>query len=179
VNRNAKGAIAAGAAVVVLLGGAGSYALWSDEGTNTPGSVTSGELTLTSSGAGTWTDISATGINGTTSVSPASDLLVPLDTWRYTTTYTATATGKNMDAVVTVVNPGTAGALPEGVTVTPTATVGTTTSTGSAITIPADGLPHTVTVNVTVAFADVDGDISEGETVDVSDMSVSLNQVRS
>jgi alternate signal-mediated exported protein len=176
VNRNAKGAVAAGAAIVVLLGGAGSYALWSDSASNTPGNITTGELTLTATGTPAWTDISATGIVGGTAVNPATQLMVPLDTWQYTSSYTAVATGKNMKAQVTV-NPGTAGTPPTGVSITPAASVDGTATTGSAVTIT-PGASHTVVVTVTVAFADVSGRTSVNTPVNVSGMSVSLNQVR-
>jgi alternate signal-mediated exported protein len=176
VNRNAKGALAAGAAVVVLLGGAGSYALWSDSASSTPGNLTSGELKLTATGTSAWKDVSTDGIVGGTAINPLIDLLVPRDTWEYTSSYTATATGKNMKAQVTV-NPGTAGTPPTGVTITPAASVDGTTATGGAITI-APGTPHTVIVKVTVAFADVTGTTSQVSPVNVSGMSVSLNQVR-
>lgn len=178
MNRNAKGALAAGAAVVVLLGGAGSYALWSDSSTNTPGNLSTGELDLTAQGTPSWTDVSATGIVGGTAVDPTIDLLVPLDTWEYTSTFTAIATGKNMEAEVTV-DPGAAGTPPTGVTVTPVATVdGTPAPGGSTVTIT-PGEPHTVVVKVTVAFADVDDQVSQNQGVNVSGMSVNLNQVRS
>ncbi|MBJ7290921.1 alternate-type signal peptide domain-containing protein [Williamsia sp.] len=177
MNRNAKGAIAAGAAVVVLLGGAGSYALWSDSASNTPGNVTTGELKLTASGTPAWKDVSADGIIGGTVVNPLTDFLVPKDTWEYTSTYNATATGKNMKAQVTV-NTGTAGALPTGVTITPTATVdGAAATSGSTVTITPNA-PHVVVVKVTVAFADVTGQTSQNAAVNVSNMSVNLNQVR-
>ncbi|SIS21943.1 alternate-type signal peptide domain-containing protein [Williamsia sterculiae] len=177
MNRSAKGALAAGAAVVVLLGGAGSYALWSDSGASTPGNLSTGQLKLTAQGAAAWKDVSADGIIGGTTINPATDLLVPKDTWEYTTTYNALATGKNMKAQVTV-NPGTAGTLPEGVTVTPTATVdGASATTGTAVTIT-PGAARTVVVKVTVAFADVTGQTSQNAAVNVSNLSVSLNQVR-
>lgn len=177
MNRNAKGALAAGAAVIVLLGGAGSYALWSDSGTNTPGNLTTGELKLTATGTPAWTDVSTTGIVNGTAVNPATDLLVPLDTWEYTSTYSAVATGKNMKAQVTV-DPGAAGTPPTGVTITPVATVdGTAATGGSAVTIT-PGAAHTVVVKVTVAFADVTGTTSQDSPVNVSGMSVNLTQVR-
>lgn len=177
MNRNTKGAVAAGAAVVVLLGGAGSFALWSDNATNTPGNVTTGELKLTAQGTPSWKDVSADGIIGGTTVNPATDFLVPRDTWEYTATYTALATGKNMKAQVTV-NPGAVGTLPTGVTITPTATVAGNAATGGTAVDIAPGAPRTVQVKVTVAFDDVTGQTSQNSAVNVSNMSVSLNQVR-
>ena len=177
MNRNAKGAIAAGAAVVVLLGGAGSYALWSDSASNTPGNVTTGELKLTASGTPAWKDVSKDGVVGGVSVDPTTQFLVPRDTWEYTTTYNATATGKNMKAQVTV-DPGTAGTLPTGVTVTPVASVDGAPATGGSTVTITPNAPHVVVVKVTVDFADVTGLTSQGSTVNVSNMSVKLNQIR-
>jgi alternate signal-mediated exported protein len=177
MNRNTKGALAAGAAVVVLLGGAGSFALWRDDATNSPGNLSTGQLKLTAEGTSAWKDVSENGIIGGTSVNPASDYLVPRDTWEYTATYSALATGKNMKAQVTV-NPGTAGALPTGVTITPTATVdGNAATSGTAVTIT-PGTPKTVVVKVKVDFADVTGTTSQNAAVNVSNMTVSLEQVR-
>ncbi|MGU3292552.1 alternate-type signal peptide domain-containing protein [Williamsia sp. M5A3_1d] len=178
MNRNAKGALAAGAAVVVLLGGAGSYALWDDTASGANGSVTTGQLKLTAVGTPTWTDVSTTGIVGGTTVNPVTDFLVPRDTWEYTTNYTALATGKNMKAQVTV-NPGTAGTLPTGVTFTPTVTVagGTPGAPGAPVTIT-PGAARTIEVKVTVAFADVTGSTSQNTPVNVSGMTVNLNQIR-
>jgi len=47
MNRNAKGAIAAGAAVLLLLGGAGTFALWNQSADlNTTDTISSGQLHL-------------------------------------------------------------------------------------------------------------------------------------
>jgi len=46
MNRNAKGAIAVGAATLLLLGGGGTFALWNTSSTVEAGTVESGHLTL-------------------------------------------------------------------------------------------------------------------------------------
>ena len=47
MNRSTKGAIAAGAAAVLLMGGAGSLAFWTADGDVDGGTVTAGTLSLT------------------------------------------------------------------------------------------------------------------------------------
>ncbi|WP_244971566.1 alternate-type signal peptide domain-containing protein [Gordonia rubripertincta] len=96
MNRKSKGAIAVGAGAILLLGGMGSYALWSDEEEVAGGNITAGDFGLVRP-AGTWTDISGN-MNGGTTIDPATDLMVPGDTWRYNASCTVTATGKNMKA---------------------------------------------------------------------------------
>jgi len=55
MNRNAKGAIAVGAATLLLLGGGGTFALWNDSANLSAGTVDSGQLTLeAAAGNGTW-----------------------------------------------------------------------------------------------------------------------------
>jgi len=60
MNKNAKGAVAIGAAALLLLGGGGTFALWNDEATISAGSVESGKLDLVAAtGEGTWYSDSA------------------------------------------------------------------------------------------------------------------------
>ncbi|HWL01414.1 MAG TPA: alternate-type signal peptide domain-containing protein [Microbacteriaceae bacterium] len=54
MNRNAKGAIAVGAATLLLLGGGGTFALWNDAQTVNAQTVSSGELSLVDGTPGAW-----------------------------------------------------------------------------------------------------------------------------
>jgi len=57
MNRNAKGAIAVGAATLLLLGGGGTFALWNNSATVSAGTVESGHLTIdTSATTDQWYD---------------------------------------------------------------------------------------------------------------------------
>ena len=72
-----KGAIALGAAALLLAGGAGTMAAWSDEASLGGGEVTAGHLRITEAAAGAWT-----WADGET-FDPATDLIVPGDVVEY------------------------------------------------------------------------------------------------
>ena len=55
MKKSTKGALAAGGAAVLLLGGAGSLAYWTASGSVPGGSLTSGSMTLSSVTCGSWT----------------------------------------------------------------------------------------------------------------------------
>src|SRR5690625_7962357 len=55
MKKNTKGAIAIGAAALLLAGGAGTMAAWSDEASLGGDTVTSGQLRITETAAGAWT----------------------------------------------------------------------------------------------------------------------------
>lgn len=98
MNKTAKGALAASAAAVLLLGGAGSLAYWSDSATVDGGTVTSGHLQLltddTNTGCTAWTlDGGDPYVEGTT-------LLVPGDTLTKTCAFTLDAEGAHMQGTV-------------------------------------------------------------------------------
>ena len=82
MNKLVKGSIAAAAGITLLMGGAGSLALWNDSADLTGGSVSTGELNIISNGDGAWTDNIA--------------LWVPGDEDTYTETFTIEAAGDNL-----------------------------------------------------------------------------------
>jgi alternate signal-mediated exported protein len=55
MNKLTKGAIAGAAGIALLLGGAGSFALWSDSTTVNAGTINAGTMTLDAFDNGTWT----------------------------------------------------------------------------------------------------------------------------
>jgi len=55
MNKTIKGSLAAGAAAVLLLGGAGSLAYWTDAADIDGGTITAGTLTLDAGTCGDWT----------------------------------------------------------------------------------------------------------------------------
>lgn len=85
-----KGALAAGAAAVLLVGGAGTLAFWSDSETVTGTGISSGELKL-------GTQVCADGwqLNGTPFT---TQLIVPGDTLTKSCTIDLIATGENIEA---------------------------------------------------------------------------------
>ena len=94
MKKNTKGAIALGAAALLLAGGAGTYAAWSDSETLAGGSVTSGELRITQASGGVWTWAGGDEFN------PDEDLIVPGDEIEYTAEYTLAVTGTNLVAAL-------------------------------------------------------------------------------
>ena len=92
------GTIASAAGVALLLGGAGSFALWNASASSAATAVSSGTLTLTANDDGAWTDIT----NGRSdAIDPASVLMVPGNTYRFTQTLVVGATGKDLTAKLT------------------------------------------------------------------------------
>lgn len=103
MNRSTKGAVAAAAAGVLLVGGAGSLAYWTDTFTVTAGAINSGHLTLTETtpgncAAAAWTLDSA---GGGTTFNQATDKIVPGDVLTKVCTYTINASGNHLSADLT------------------------------------------------------------------------------
>ncbi|WP_448221551.1 alternate-type signal peptide domain-containing protein [Gordonia iterans] len=174
MNRKTKGALAAGAGAILLLGGAGSLALWSDEDQVSGGDITAGDFGIDCGTTGTWTDQS--GDVPVVTINPASDLMVPGDTWVYTGDCAVTATGKNMKAEMTVTGIGSGSTNPA----TPWVTITTTVDGQPATSAPVEvtgGTTVPVTVSVVFSSATPDTEFTNG-TINVSGMTLQLNQVR-
>lgn len=177
MKKSTKGALAAGAAASLLLGGAGSLAYWTDQATITGSSITSGHLKLTSPVCGQWKFADGTNLgNGT---------IVPGDTVSETCTYVVDAAGKNLVATFDVTNPAMTGGTPLDAVLDPSATyavrhagvTGTPTS-GHGVTISAG---DTVTAVVTVAFprgsgVDNSTNIATGVTATLDNIVVTATQ---
>ncbi|WP_181036016.1 alternate-type signal peptide domain-containing protein [Arthrobacter sp. N199823] len=181
-----KAAVAAGAAAALMLGGAGSLALWNDSKTVDAGTVTTGHLTLDATAAGTWTDMSIGA--GTTAFVPGTDHLVPGDTVVYSQTVTIAADGKNLRGALTVgaLDAAVPEALAEDVTVTIAAapTDPKLTLIGSNEVSFAEPGSYEVPVTITVLFAKgVLGTVPTpaaemGADIDLTALTLTLNQVR-
>ena len=106
MKKSTKGAFAAGAAGVLLLGGAGSLAYWSDAQDVDGGTLTSGDMRISapSCGAGWTLDAGEDGPGA--AFDPATDLLVPGDVITQTCTTTFTGTGEHLRATLDA-TPGT------------------------------------------------------------------------
>lgn len=177
MKKSTKGAIAAGAAAVLLLGGAGSLAYWNAEGAIEGGEITAGTLTLTpiTTPAATWE------LNGVAVVGNdlTSVLIVPGDTLEYTGAWTIGATGDNLLAGVTFSGLEETASVADKVTVTDTYTVGTPAAplaTGDEITDENDGDVLAATVVVDFPFGTTADNDSQGLTLDLTDGAVTLTQ---
>jgi alternate signal-mediated exported protein len=157
MKKSTKGALAAGAAGVLLLGGAGSLAYWNDAEDITGKSITSGHLKLNPVGA----NCDATWKLGVTAFT--TQVLVPGDVLTRHCQYTVSKSGANLSARLNVSAPGFA--------------AGSNTTLVSDMTFDADffydadangsGTPSEVTGGVV-------NDVADGATVDAT-LSVTFN----
>ena len=143
MKKNTKGAIAVGAAALLLAGGAGTMAAWSDEASLGGGSVESGQLRITETAPGAWTWASTEEV-----FDPEADRIVPGDAVQYTGEYKLAVEGTNLVASLTSDLGGVTGDLADYLTVN--ATSDTTGITLDNITEDNDGA--TVTVTTTITF---------------------------
>jgi alternate signal-mediated exported protein len=164
-----KGALAAAAAGSLLLGGAGSLAYWTDTGTVSGKSITSGHLSLGSPSCAGWK------LNGTAF---STQKIVPGDQLTQSCTYTISADGDNLTAAVDV----TGGGLDAGnltTQLTKSATV--TKNTGTAAALPVSDLAvvngDTIKVDVTVTFPTTSTALNaQSVTQALSDITVTAKQ---
>lgn len=108
MNKTTKGTIAAGAAVLLLLGTGGSLAYWNsslDLGTH---SISAGQLKVTQQTAG-WERITYGAVTGE-KVNPSEIKLVPGDKLQYTGVYNIAAEGRNLAFQVSLKNGSIEGA---------------------------------------------------------------------
>ncbi|MGV8969686.1 MAG: alternate-type signal peptide domain-containing protein [Microbacteriaceae bacterium] len=166
MNKLVKGSIAGAAGVALLLGGAGTLALWNDSASINAGTVTSGVLDVNNATPGSW--------------SPNLALIVPGDTVVYTDSLELVATGTNLKATVST-NIGTITNNITGATVTNSVVV---RDSANAVVTPAAGVytlgggNYTVNVVVTVTFpSTVAGQTGQNLSTNFSAITVSVAQV--
>lgn len=169
MKNSTKGAIAAGASAVLLLGGAGSLAYWNATGDIGGGTITAGELTLTESTPGTWT------LNGAPVTDVSAVRVVPGDTLLFTGAWTIGATGDNLEATVDVTGLEGQGGLADDVTITDTYTVDGT-PLGGQITDDNDGDVLAAEVVVDFPFGTGVDNTSQAQALDLTDVSVVVTQ---
>lgn len=99
MNKLTKGAIAGAAGIALLLGGAGSFALWNGTASASAGSIQSGSLSLTAATDGVWTNI--TGSTPATISNIGTFRIVPGDHLKFTQTLNIAGTGDDLAASLT------------------------------------------------------------------------------
>jgi alternate signal-mediated exported protein len=175
MNSKIKGAIAAGAATVLLAGGAGTMAAFNGGGSGVGGSVGAGSLALAASGGPAWTDQ-----NGAIDV--ASYRAVPGDVVTYTASFVVTARGTNLVANLGADSGAITGdpALKAAMATTVIATtngVSLPSNTGGAVVTPAHN-GKTVDVKVVFTFDPATaGAVAQTAQLDLSNFTISLKQV--
>ncbi|MCU1638616.1 MAG: hypothetical protein JWL94_1263 [Microbacteriaceae bacterium] len=202
MNKLLKGAIAGAAGVAVLLGGAGTFALWNDSVTTPAGTVSSGTLSIDSGlAAGKWFDMSA-GTPGVLITDIEAFRLVPGDKLRFTKVVTINATGDNLSAALTVDLASVVGddkassaALQEelstNMVVTASSVAGVTQSTVPGnenefiVTAEDLGLTKDVTMSVELTFPvgtlediDASNNVTKNGSVNLNNLKFKLTQVR-
>lgn len=180
MNKATKGAIAAGAAGILLLGGAGTFALWEDTDSVDPASISTGVLTM-GVGAGAWYDATA----GTTG--PIANIanfdIVPGDTITYTVPVTITAEGDNLDGEFKIEKTAFEAAAETAapylnVTVASNAASvpGLTVNGTTGVITFATATTYTVNVTVTVVFENVGGVVGQNADIDLTALALKLEQ---
>jgi alternate signal-mediated exported protein len=103
MNKMIKGSVAGATGIVLLMGGFGTYALWSDSEDLQASGVESGELDIAPGSTAVWDDHSTTAPGDW---NPGTDLVVPGDVITRTQTFDVRGYGKNLSGTITF-NPGT------------------------------------------------------------------------
>jgi alternate signal-mediated exported protein len=162
-------AVAGTVGIALLLGGAGTFALWNTSTPITAQTVTAGHLTL-AAGTGSWATSGGTAIPNI-----ANYKIIPGQTIVYTTTLTVDAVGDGIKAQLTAPTLAGTGTLDSIVTKTlqVTSTTATTTS-GNNLTFAAG--TSTVNVKVTIAFPDVTGTTGMDLNTSLSALNFTLAQ---
>ncbi len=161
MNKLTKGAIATAAGVILLIGGAGTFATWNAQVGVTGQTITAGNLAV-SAGTGTWSSSLSGAISNI-----GSYRIVPGDTLTFTQPVTFTAQGHTLTATVAVdpasvvaaSNAAADIALKNFITSSAAVTVsgaGTgITQSGNTITVTGSdsGVNPTATITVTIPFS--------------------------
>ncbi len=186
MNKLVKGSVAGVAGVTLLLGGAGTFALWHDSATVPAGTIASGTLTIAASGPASWRDISADRAPST--IANIADFrLVPGDTVELVQQLTIQATGTNLQALLShdpasfgVTDAADQALLNElDITVDVTGANVTPSGTPNEFVVAPSASQSTVTVRVVVALpSSVSGSTAQDGTVDLSGLAFQLEQVR-
>ncbi len=188
MNKLIKGAIAGAAGVALLLGGAGTFALWNSAATVAGGVVASGTLTIANSGAASWKNVSADAVVGGVAIPAiASYRIVPGDRIELSQSVTIIATGNNLVADLsyddaTIVGTGVAGlALKSALLVSLDASGTGITRVGSTnvFTVAPSASATTAIVKVTIELpSTVTGTVGQSGSIDLSGVSLKLVQSR-
>lgn len=188
MNKLVKGAVAGAAGIALLLGGAGTFALWNSSIGVASGTVSTGTLAFGTSSDATWRDDSPGAT--TTTFDPETQKIVPGDVVTLTQNITIDATGKNLQAQLAY-EPSSVD-IPSDLVgkIVPTLTVskvsGDAAITGDGTTLspyiitPASGGTSVLSVVISYAFdPTVSGVVGQSESVDLSGASYTLTQIHS
>ncbi len=190
MNKLTKGAIAGAAGIALLLGGAGSFALWNGNASINASQIQSGTLTIAANGTGTWQNTPNGGSAGTVTI--ASFRAVPGDTLTFTQQLNITAIGDNLSAALTVdpasivasaTNPTASAALKAALlagmqVVVTTPPTGITSAGANTYTVTGATGTKTITVTVTLPFprGTAGDNTTQAGAVDLTGLKFTLTQ---
>ncbi|MFT4083272.1 MAG: alternate-type signal peptide domain-containing protein [Nocardioides sp.] len=183
IKKSTKGSLAAGAAAVLLLGGAGSLAYWNSTQDVAGGDIVTGDMSITAPTCTDWTLDSAEETAGDT-FDPTSDTLVPGDVITETCTTTFNGTGNHLRATLDAeagTNDGlfTSGELSLDVGSLESSSDGTTWTTVPATGLTEDNDGDSVELEVTVSFDGSADNDTEDVTSALGDIVITATQVHS
>jgi alternate signal-mediated exported protein len=168
MNKLVKGSIAGAAGIALLLGGAGTFALWNSTATLSAQTITAGTLSLTANGNGVWKQ-------GTTTIDPVSYRIIPGTTLEYTQTLTVNAVGDGLKANLTYSGLTATGNLDSLVTKTLAVTSTSPNATVSGSTIAFTPGTSTVDVKITVTFPST-ATTGQNQTLNLNAVTFTLTQ---
>jgi alternate signal-mediated exported protein len=173
MHRPVKGAIALGVAGLLLLGGAGTYALWSDSVDLAGGTINSGQLEFVNTTTGEWRDIS----DGTPG-DPITDIsgfrIVPGDVLTYSLSTTLRASGDNLEATLAADPSSITGDADLLADIDVTTAVSTGGSPITTITEAND--QDVIDVVVTLTFDEASDNDSQLDDLDLSNLQLTVEQ---
>jgi alternate signal-mediated exported protein len=173
MQKSTKGALAAATAGALLLGGAGTLALWSDTDTVPGSGFDAGSLNLTQvGGCNTWNLDSAEA--GGQPFDPAVGHLVPGDVVTKVCTFTVDAVGTHLRATIAAVPGESTGELLDDLTVAAT-DISIDDEPVAELTEANDG--DTVTVTVAVTFDSDSDNLSQTLDATLGDIDIVTQQV--
>jgi alternate signal-mediated exported protein len=178
MNTLVKGSVAGAAGIALLMGGYGTFAVWTDSTGVAGGSITSGQLDI-EAGTQVWDDLSTTAANDW----DATSLLVPGDKVSMTQTFDITATGTNLAGTLEF-SPGTFAAGDFGADLTHSVavqttdglTVDTTDKNLWVFSSPLGVQSAAVTAKVTYTFGSSADNATQNATATLSDGTFTISQ---
>jgi alternate signal-mediated exported protein len=165
MQKTTKSAVAAAAAGLLLVGGAGSLAYWNATGSVNGGGIQSGKLALINPGPQTWT------LNGKPMT---GDSIVPGDELVMTGSFEIEAVGEDLQAAVGVSGASATGGLGPFVQTFIQATIDGKVVT--EVTSADDGKQLQVAATIDFPFGAAVDNTSQAKKLDVSDVAITLTQ---
>ncbi|MCX6401331.1 MAG: alternate-type signal peptide domain-containing protein [Propionibacteriales bacterium] len=178
MKKSTKGALAAGSAAVLLMGGAGTLAFWTADAEVDGISVTAGELKIVSDTCADADWIFDSGEDEASKVYEAGDLIVPGDVLTKNCSFEVQATGEHLRANLDATAPVRGGTLTNtDVTIASSFLIGANPVVDGVITEANDG--DVVNASLTVTFLPGSLNASQTGTVSLTDFGFSLTQIHS